>query len=89
MKDPDATLDYSVDWSRFLAGAGGDAIYDAEWVGYDSEDITVTDMGFSDGIHTAFVSGGEIGEVHKVTSRITTAGGRINDETIILLIRET
>lgn len=89
VKDPDATLDYSVDWSLFLAGADDDTILTATWVDYDTDDLTVTDAGHQAGVHTGFISGGTLGSTYTVTSRITTAGGRINDETIVLLIRET
>lgn len=88
VKDPDATLDYSVDWSQFLAGSDGDSISTAAWL-EASGDLTITDSGHSSGIHTGFISGGTLGESYTVTSRITTTGGRINDSSFILLIRET
>lgn len=87
VKDPDATLDYSVNWSAFLAGSGDDTIVTAIWVA--PVGVTVTDSGHSGGIHTGFISGGTLGESYTVTSRITTTGGRINDSSFILLIRET
>ena len=88
VQDPDATLDYSVDWTRFLAGADDDTITTAVWADYDVA-LTVVDAGHTAGVHTGFISGGTLGENYTVTSRITTAGGRINDETIVILIRET
>lgn len=85
-KDPDATLDYGVDWGPFLATTDGDTIVTAEWqpvVG-----LTVNDQSVTDGVHKALISGGTLGEIYTVTSRITTLDGRIEDESFRLIIKE-
>ena len=65
-KDPDAVLDYSVDWAKWLAG---DAINTSDWtvpVGLaktlDSATVTKT---------TIWLSGGAAGQSYTVTNRIT------------------
>lgn len=48
--------------------------------------LTVESSLFDDTTATAFVSGGSVGEMLNLTCRITTAGGRIDDRTIVLKI---
>ena len=86
-KDPDAKLDYTVDWTDFLAAAS-DTISASSFIS-SSDDLTLEDESMLDGIHTVFVSGGTLNEVYRVTSRIETVGGRINDNSLRLLIKET
>lgn len=87
VKDPDAKLDYSVDWNNFL-DAVNDTISTAEWVS-DNVAITVDDAGHLNGFHTAFISDGVLDANYTITSRITTTGGRINDSSFVILIKET
>lgn len=83
LKDPDATLDYTFDWTAWLEPTT-DTIADVEWVPDDA--LTVESSLFDDTTATAFVSGGSVGEMLNLTCRITTTGGRIDDRTIVLKI---
>ena len=80
-KDPDATLDYSIQWSSWLTS--GDTIADAEWVipagltEAAASSVTSTTA-------TCWLSGGTVGERYVVTCRVTTAGGRIDDRSILI-----
>jgi hypothetical protein len=84
-KDPDATLDYVISWSSWLPT--GDTIASAVWsvpaglTEADASSITTTTT-------TCWLSGGTVGEVYRVTCRITTAQGRIDDRSISLRIQE-
>lgn len=82
-KDPDATLDYTVDWEPFLAG---DLIDTALWIiptgvvsEAESSDSTTA---------TVWLSGGTLGAAYDVICRITTVGGRIDDRTIRVIIND-
>lgn len=83
-KDPDAKLDYALDWSAWLPE--GDSITVAQWTvpdGLDQSDDTI------DGTKTTvWLSGGQLGERHVVTCRVTTAQGRIDDRSISLHITD-
>ena len=83
-KDPDANLDYSVDWSDWLVT--GDNIASTLWTvpagltkGAESE---------ADGICTIYLSGGTAGSDYEVACRITTAAGRIDERTITVMVRQ-
>lgn len=78
-KDPDATLDYTVDWSDWLAPLA-DVIVSVQWV--PSAGIVVESFSNSSATATVFVSGGVVDADEFVTCHITTAGGRTDDRTI-------
>ena len=84
-KDPDAVLDYSVDWSLWLAG---DTISSSEWLLEDGGVLEkVTDT------HTAtratiWLQGGQDGITYLVTNRIVTSGGRTDDRTISIKVED-
>lgn len=76
-KDPQATLDYTIDWSDFL---GDDVISAVTW----TLDAGIVDAGHvsSRALATIFLSGGVAGTGYNVTCHITTSGGRADDRTI-------
>lgn len=81
-KDPDATKDYVMDWSDWLED--GDTIDSHEVIvsGVELEQSSNTDETV-----TAWVSGGTQGRFGYVTYRVTTTGGRVDDRTLLLEIR--
>ena len=84
LKDPDAVLDYSQDWSTYLAT--GETISSSAWAveGGDASPVT-TAMAISGtpslvgNIATAFVSGGTKGQVYTLRNTIVTNQGRTDD----------
>lgn len=82
-KDPNATLDYSFDWGPYLTPLG-DTITSVEWI--LSAGLTKVSQSNTATTATAFISGGVLEETETLTCRITTAGGRIDDRTIELVM---
>lgn len=83
IKDPDAVLDYTVDWSRWL---DGDTITELTVTAEDGIDVDSDEH--DDTTATAWVSGGTVGVTYSVTFRIDTALGRTDERTIALTVRE-
>ena len=84
-KDPDAVLDYSVDWLLWLAG---DQISSSEWVlelGATIQKITDT---FTNSRTVVWLGGGDKGITYLVTNRIVTVGGRTDDRTISVKVED-
>lgn len=87
-KDPDATLDYRVDWTAWL---NGDTISSSTWIVAEvagaaglvksNEDNTATTT-------IVWLSGGTVNTRYRVTNRIVTAGGRTDDRSFGLLVGE-
>jgi len=82
IKDPDASLDYSWDWTAWLATGDSIATYTLTLGG-----LTVGTSGNTGEIVTAILSGGTLGSTHAVKCRIVTANGLIDERTIYVQIR--
>lgn len=83
IKDPDAVLDYTIDWSDWL---GTDTISTSTWtldtgITEDSSANTTTTT-------TIVVSGGSVKTSYKAVNHIVTAAGLEDDRTIIIKIEE-
>lgn len=84
--DPNAVLDYSVDWATWLRS--GDTVSSATWI--IPSGLTEAPQGhaISGALATVWLQGGTVGETYKVTCRVVTAQGRQEDHTIRLLCRD-
>lgn len=82
-KDPDATLDYQVNWGMWL---GEDIISNSTWevpIG-----ITKGSESFDGTTATIWLSGGTIGQRYAITNTIATVGTRGDDRTFHILIAD-
>lgn len=82
IKDPDAVLDYLVDWSEWLADAetiDTSTILVETGITKDSDTHDTTSA-------TVWLSGGTLGETYEITNRIVTNQGRTDDRTILIYI---
>ena len=84
IKDPDSVLDYVMDWSLWLAG---DTIDTSTWSTPDAG-ITIDSDTNSTVSATVWLSGGVLGETHRLVNRITTTGLRTAERTITISISE-
>ena len=82
--DPEATLDYSVDWSDWLGNA--ETIDTVVWT--VPEGLTAALEDETDGVCTVWLSGGVVNRTQKVECKITTNFGRVDERTIRLSVRE-
>lgn len=82
-KDPDAVLDWIFDWNDWLAEV--ETITDVEFTVDPGISIDPV-KGFGHTLKTATVwlSGGTEGQVYRVTCRVTTSEGRVDDRTFTL-----
>lgn len=81
-KDPDATVDYSYDWTE---------LYDEDIVSHQvivEDGITLVTSQLINGIVYYRLSGGIDGQTYNVTVRITTDSGQIDDRTVAHPIAE-
>jgi len=83
-KDPNAVLDYSVEWSKWLAG---DQIATSEWSASDSS-LEAADDSITATRTTVWLSGGTVGQLYTVTNRITTAGGRTDERSFMVQVQD-
>ncbi len=83
-KDPGEKLDYSMDWTAWLAG---DTIAASSWTVPAGITQTTPDPSFTATTTTIWLAGGTVGKTYELTNTVTTAGGRIGvrsvDEAIV------
>lgn len=86
-KDPDSVLDYSLDWSDWLAEIPDDAITNMSVA--LSSGLSVPAYGVVNGGLTAIMAAaGVVGVMEQATIHIVTDAGRVDERTIQLLIRQ-
>ena len=83
-KDPDAELDYKLDWSKWLAS--GDTINASTWSA--ATGITQISSAYDTTSTTVWLSGGTAGEEYEVTCEIETAGGRTENQSFTVVVTE-
>lgn len=84
IQDPQATLDYPFDWSARL---GDDPIQTSQFVA--DAGIMVESDALLDAANTiVWLSGGTRNKRYAVTNHILTVGGREDDWTIYVLVKE-
>ena len=84
-KDPESTLDYMVDWNA-ENWLGDDTISSVSWE--VAPGLTIENESNTTTTATVWLSGGTLGESYRVTNRIVTAGGREDDRTFSIRVRE-
>jgi hypothetical protein len=82
-KDPNAILDYSIDWSDWL---DTDEISTSTWT--VPTGITKTSESNTTTVATIWLSGGTAGTTYTLLDRITTTGGRTMDQTFKIYVKE-
>lgn len=86
VKDPDAVLDFSVDWTSWLNTSPEDTISTSTWVAEDG--ITIDSEGETTKKATVWLSGGTAGQKYDLTNSIVTTAGREEDRTIRIIVKE-
>ena len=85
-KDPNAVLDYSIDWSAWLPS--GDTIASVEW---SATGVTVSSLpapSVASGIATVWILGGTADSDGVVTCQVTTTAGRVDERSIRIRVRD-
>lgn len=86
IKDPDAKLDFGIDWSDWLAD--GETINASAWtVPTGITQSSSPAPSNTPSTTTIWLEGGTAGTTYTVTNRITTSAGRINDQSLFVLVK--
>lgn len=86
LKDPDAVLDYSIDWgAEYL---GGDLLAESEWSATPDEPGGVSIVGshFDATIASVKAGGGVPGRLYRLVNQVVTAAGRTDSRSIVLRV---
>lgn len=88
LKDPDAALDYAVDWgAEYL---GGDSLAQSEWEVTPAEagGVTILSHEFDQLIATVKAGGGIAGTIYRLTNRIVLTSGLTDSRSIMLRVEK-
>jgi hypothetical protein len=82
-KDPQAVKDYQFDWTAWLAGdtVGSHTVTVETGLTKDSDSRV-------GGVVTVWLSGGTKGRTYKVTCHVVTTGGRTDERTIEIVLKD-
>ncbi|WP_079613999.1 phage fiber-tail adaptor protein [Mycobacteroides abscessus] len=82
-KDPQAVLDWTVDWGPWLTKMG-DSISEVAATVTPTGALKVDSVSFARSQVTVWLSGGVAGSPYQVTVHVTTAGGRQDDRSFVI-----
>ena len=85
VKDPNAVLDYTLDWSEWLDDISDSLASHSMVV---EAGLTLNSSAIAGQNVVAWLSGGTAGTTYRVIYRITTAGGRTDDRSIYVKVKE-
>jgi hypothetical protein len=87
-QDKDARLDWGVNWGLWLPS--GDTIAASAWTAADAN-VTLDSDAFTDTTTVVYVSfgvGAAVDDVYEIVNEVTTADGRVDNQTITLRVIE-
>jgi hypothetical protein len=88
LKDPNAALDYSVDWgAEYL---GDDLLATSEWSVTPDEagGVTIAGSDFDATVSTVKAAGGLPGHLYRLENQVTLASGRIDSRSVVLRVEK-
>lgn len=88
LKDPEAALDYSVDWAAdYLIE---DSIEASSWTvePVEAGGLVIDSDRFEPGVAIVKVAGGRPGRIYRLTNRIVSAAGREDARSIMLRVEK-
>lgn len=88
IKDPEAKLDYSFDWTDWLDSKAKPPESITQHTITVPKGLTLVSSVAVGGVVTAWISGGTVGMIYRVECLITTSIGRIDERSLWLVIQE-
>jgi hypothetical protein len=84
LKDPEAVLDYAIDWGAQYLDQG-DLLAESSWTVDPDEPggVAVVSSLFGDSVATVQAGGGVLGKVYRLANRVVTQSGRTDERSIV------
>jgi hypothetical protein len=89
LKDPEAVLDYAIDWGAQYLDEG-DLLADSSWSVEPDEPggVSIAGSGFGDSISTVQAASGLAGRLYRLANRVVTQSGRTDERSIVLRVEK-
>lgn len=87
IKDPDAVLDYTIDWSDYLQA--GETIASSTWnvmPASTSASFQIDSMSKTSDTATVRVTGGSVGHIYRLVNQVVTSSTRTDDRSLTLRV---
>jgi len=87
LKDPNAVLDYSIDWGAEYLN-GGELLARSDWSVVPDEPggVTVVGSDFDATTASAKAAGGLAGRLYRLVNRVTTDAARVDERSILIRV---
>jgi hypothetical protein len=85
LKDPQATLDYRIDWS---GRAGAAAVVGSAWSVEPSGGLTLSGAGVDGPVAFVWVAGGAPGAVYRLINTVNLSDGGVDERMVIVRVEE-
>lgn len=87
LKDPDAVIDYLIDWG---AGLAGRSVVESDWAVTPVEPggLVIGDDAVDGAKTRATIGGGIAGHIYRATCQVVFSDERVDDRSIILRVEE-
>lgn len=89
VKDPNAVVPYSIDWTDWISDLQGQSVSSASWAVDSPPDaaLTLGASSLSGSVASVVVSGGTVGRSYSLRCRITTSpSSYVDDRTIVVRV---
>jgi hypothetical protein len=88
LKDPDASLDYAIDWGAEYLGA--DLLVASAWSVEPAETggVTIAGENFTASEATVKAAGGRPGRLYRLSNEVTLESGRVDSRSIMLRVEQ-
>lgn len=89
LKDPQAVLDYAIDWGADYL-ADGDILTASSWSVDPAEPggVQVVGSNIGDTVSAVQASGGVAGRIYRLSNQVTTLNGRTDERSIVLRVEK-
>jgi hypothetical protein len=89
LKDPEAVLDYAIDWGAQYLGEG-ELLASSEWSVLPDEagGVAVAGSDFDASVSSVKAVGGTAGRIYRLVNRIATDAGRVDERSIVLRVED-
>jgi hypothetical protein len=89
LKDPEAVLDYAIDWGAEYLGPD-DILAESSW-SVDPDEaggLVIVGTSFGDRQATVQAGSGAVGRIYRLANRVVTQSGRADERSIVLRVEK-
>ena len=89
LKDPEAVLDYAIDWGAEYLGEG-DLLAESSWsiIPDEPDGVVIVASDLGERLSTVQAGGGIAGRLYRLANRVVTQSGRVDERSIVIRVEQ-